>query len=173
MPLEDVGLPESSLVQRDIVARATYVEAYRVRLTNPQASVTELFFAVFGHRPVWMKALFIARNVLVRPLGLAVPPVAQILSNARRERYCAGDTILSWPIFALTETELVAGRNNAHLDFRFSILKEQHGDGVDGVFSTVCAAHHWGGRLYLKAILPFHRPGFRWLLRRAILTGRL
>jgi hypothetical protein len=84
-----------------------------------------------------------------------------------------GDKIGVWPIFALTETELVAGRDNKHLDFRVSVLKETDGGTASVVVSTLCTVHNAFGKLYLFVIIPFHKWGVRRLMRRAIMAGRL
>jgi len=78
-----------------------------------------------------------------------------------------------WPIFSLSETELVAGRDNKHLDFRISVLKEASGEASSVVVSTVCTVHNAFGKIYLFFVVPIHKWGVRRLLIRAIAAGRL
>ena len=90
-----------------------------------------------------------------------------------RPQYAIGDKIGPWPLFNLTDNELVAGRDNKHLDFRLSVLKETRGAATDVVVSTVCTTHNAFGRLYLFFIIPFHKWGVRYLIARAIAAGRI
>ncbi len=48
--------------------------------------------------------------------------VAHVTSEVR-STYAVGDRIGPWPIFPISQKEIVAGRNNKHLDFRLSVLK--------------------------------------------------
>src|SRR3954451_21870807 len=81
----------------------------------------------------------------------------------------SADKIGAWPIFALTDNELVTGRDNKHLDFRISVLKRGEG----AVFSTVCIVNNTFGKLYLLCIVPFHTWGIRKLISNAVVARRL
>lgn len=90
-----------------------------------------------------------------------------------KDSYKVGDKIGPWPVFSLTQSELVAGRDNKHLDFRLSVLKEANGETMNAVISTVCTTHNAFGRLYLFFIIPFHKWGVRRLMSSAVAAGRL
>jgi hypothetical protein len=122
---------------------------------------------------MWMKRVLIFRNWLATACGLEAPSASEILSSPRRANYSIGDKIGPWPIFAISETELVAGRNNKHLDFRLSVLREGTGQTATAAISTVCTTHNTFGKVYLFFIVPFHRLGVRILVARAVTAGRL
>ena len=90
-----------------------------------------------------------------------------------RPTYSVGDKIGPWPIFFIGDNELVAGRNNKHLDFRLSVLKVMEGDAASVVVSTVCSVHNVFGKIYLFFIVPFHRTGVRSLMSNAVAAKRL
>jgi hypothetical protein len=90
-----------------------------------------------------------------------------------RDTYNIGDKIGPWPVFFIGENEIVAGRNNKHLDFRLSVLKASDGDAMNVVVSTVCAVHNVFGKIYLFFIVPFHRKGVRSLMSNAVAARRL
>ena len=69
-------------------------------------------------------------------LWLEAPTVAEILKPAVRASYSVGDKIGPWPIFFIGDNEIVAGRNNKHLDFRLSVLRLRDGDAESVVVST-------------------------------------
>lgn len=166
-------VPQSSALQPQWVAAAWFSDAYRAPLRKPPPDVVEIFFAIFGHHPQWIKQTLLLRNRLARRWGLAVPADSGILHPTRKSAYTAGDTIGPWPVFSISAHELVVGRDNAHLDFRLSILRELHGPSPTVVVSTVCLPHNWAGKVYLFFIVPFHRWGVKFIIQRALRAGRL
>ena len=173
MQTEECDVPRLSVLDRRLVEAAFFRESYRTPLIHTQASVVEIFFAVFGHHPLWMKRILIARNRLASLCGLDAPTASEIMKPEVKPSYNVGDKIGPWPIFSLTQSELVAGRDNTHLDFRLSVLKEEYGEAMSAVISTVCTTHNAFGRLYLFFIIPFHKWGVRRLISRAVAAGRL
>jgi Protein of unknown function (DUF2867) len=173
MPIEECDVPSLSVLDRGLVEAAFFRDAYRTPLIHAQASVVEVFFGVFGHHPLWMKSILIARNRAASLCGLDAATAAEVMTPRVKRSYNVGDKIGPWPIFALTQSELVAGRDNKHLDFRLSVLKEKKGETVSAVISTVCTTHNAFGRLYLFFIIPFHKWGVQRLMARAIAAGRL
>jgi len=173
MHIEECEVPSLSVLDRRLVEAAFFRDSYRTPLTYPQASVVEIFFGVFGHHPLWMKSVLIARNRVASLCGLAAPTSSEIMKAEVKDSYKVGDKIGAWPIFSLTQGELVAGRDNKHLDFRLSVLKEANGETMSTVISTVCTTHNAFGKIYLFFIIPFHKWGVRRLMSRAIAAGRL
>jgi hypothetical protein len=173
MHVIECDVPTSSALSRDLVRSAYFHDSYRVPLARPGLSIVEIFLALFGHTPRWMKALLIVRNAVARCCGLEAPTAAEILKPAVRENYNVGDKVGSWPIFFISDHEIVAGRNNKHLDFRLSVLRLGDGDGESVVVSTVCSVHNLAGKIYLFFIVPFHRTGVRSLLANAVAAKRL
>ncbi|WP_374337993.1 DUF2867 domain-containing protein [Leeia sp.] len=165
--------PTEATLPARLLQQARYTDAWRIPLQQPALSPPALFLAVFGHRPGWLKGLFQLRNLLVRPFGLAASSRQQLDAQPDPAHCKVGDTLLGWTLYHLSEHELVIGRDNPHLDFRVIIRKQARPTGTDALFATLCAPHNTAGRAYLRAILPFHRPGFRWLLARAVAADRL
>jgi hypothetical protein len=166
-------VPAASALDRQVVNAAYFRDAYRAPLINPTASVAEIFFAVFGHHPLACKLLLVGRNWIARKCGLEVPSASSVWRPVAKSGYGPGETIGPWPVFHVSETELIAGRDNAHLDFRLSVLKSMEAGSADVTISTVCTIHNRAGRIYLSLISPFHIWGVQYLIRRAIKAGRL
>jgi Protein of unknown function (DUF2867) len=173
MKITACAVPSETAVDQRFAKHAHYRDSYCVHLRRADQSVVGIFHAIFGHRPVWMKALFVVRNTAVALFGIATPATGDIMNPTVKPHYKVGDTIGSWPIFALTDTELIAGRDNSHLDFRLSILKRQDGDRTTVAISTLCDVHNAFGKTYLACIVPFHTRGIKWLISRAVAAGRL
>jgi hypothetical protein len=169
----ECDVPASSALSRDLIQSAYFHDSYRAPLMRPELSIVEIFFALFGHTPLWMRALLITRNAVVRQFGLEAPTVAEILHPTLRATYHVGEKIGPWPIFFIGDNEIVAGRNNKHLDFRLSVLKVADGDAESVVVSTICSVHNVFGKIYLFFIVPFHRTGVRSLMFNAVAAKRL
>ena len=167
------AVPDGSLLDRAMIDSATYRDAYRCDLHRAGPGITDIFLAVFAHHPRWMRWLLLLRHRVASLAGLDVPKAADVLRTPRQDRYAVGQTIGVWPIYALAEDEIIAGRDNRHLDFRVSVLRRRDDTGEGVVISTVCTAHNRAGRLYLALVVPFHRRGVRLLMERALTAGRL
>lgn len=159
MSIVECDIPASSALDRELVGNSDFRDSWRVPLSHPGLGMAEIFFAVFGHTPLWMKAMLILLNALARLAGLEVPTVAEIMKPEARTAYRVGDKIGPWPVFFVGENEIIAGRDNKHMDFRLSVLKVWSGDAADVVVTTVCSVHNLFGRIYLFLIVPFHRAG--------------
>jgi len=173
MPVIECDVPLSSALSRDLIRSAWFHDSYRVPLARPGLSIVEIFFALFGHTPFWMKALLITRNAVARRFGLEAPTTAEILHPTVRASYHVGDKIGPWPIYFIGDDEIVSGRNNKHLDFRLSVLRVKDGDAESVVVSTICSVHNLAGKIYLFFIVPFHRTGVKSLMANAVVAKRL
>jgi hypothetical protein len=166
-------LPLESALDRTLAGGATFADAYRVPLSHGDASAVDIFFAVFGHHPVWLKTILLLRHRAGAWFGLGAARASDILNPTQSERYRVGQCIGPWPIYFVAESEVVAGRDEKHLDFRVSVLKHAKGQASFATISTVCHAHNRFGRIYLRVVAPFHIWGVQRLLARALSAGRL
>ena len=94
--------------------------------------------------PSWAQALIKVREIFTRLFGLKQSG-PDTCNNT-------GDHVGIFPITYETDTELLAGFNDKHLDFRVSVLSHS---GLIHV-STWVHSHNIGGRSYLALIMPFH-----------------
>jgi hypothetical protein len=114
-----------------------------------------------------MNLLLIARNKVAGFAGLETPTTSELLNIEKRDRYIVGQKIGPWPIFFLGADELIAGRDNKHMDFRLSIMKVRDGNGPSVVVSTLCMVHNRFGWYSLSSITSFHKFGLRKLMASA------
>jgi hypothetical protein len=173
MHVIECDVPSTSALSRDLIDNCHFHDSWRAQLARPELGIVEVFFALFGHTPLWMKSLLIVRNAAARLVGLEAPTVAEIMRPRVRETYSVGDKIGPWPIFFIDSNEIVAGRDNKHMDFRLSVLKATDGETASVVVSTICTVHNLFGKIYLFVIVPFHRSGLRSLIRNAVAAKRL
>ncbi len=173
MRVVECDVPPESALGKDLMERADFRDAYRAPLRNPNLTVVEIFFGIFAHRPAWMNLMLMARNKVAALAGLETPTTAEVMTTEMRDRYCVGEKIGPWPIFFLGPDELIAGRDNKHMDFRLSIMKVSDGNKPSVIVSTVCTVHNVLGRFYLSSIIPFHKFGIRKLMANALAARRL
>jgi hypothetical protein len=171
--VQECEVPSSSVLDRGFVSDAYFRDSYRVPLRLTSLTLPGIFTAIFGHHPAWMKRALIARNRVAALCGLDVSTDAEVLHFEVKRSYSVGDKIGTWAIFSLADNEIVSGRDNKHLDFRLSVLREDGGAEPHVVVSTVCVVHNWYGKAYLFFVVPFHRRGVQLLLSRAMAAGRL
>ena len=173
MHVIECDLPSGSALRGDAIRNAYFHDSYRAKLARPELGIVDIFFVLFGYTPLWMKVLLIVRNAAAKVFGLEAPTVGEIMKPTVRREYCVGEKIGPWPIFFIADNEIVAGRNNKHLDFRLSVLKAMEGDTASVVVSTICTVHNVYGKIYLFLIVPFHRHGVRSLISNAVVAKRL
>jgi len=173
MHVSECDVPTSSVLDRALVGNADYHDSYSVRLSHLELGIVEIFFRIFAHLPLPAKALLIVRNKFASLIGLEAPTASEVLHVEIKDDYAVGDKIGVWPIFFLGENELVAGRDNKHMDFRLSVLKVSDGGAISVVVTTVCTVRNRFGKYYLRTIVPFHRRGLQRLLSNAVVANRL
>ena len=169
----ECDVPGHSALGKDLIERADFRDSYRAPLSRSDLSVVEIFFAIFARRPGWMNLMLIARNKAAALAGLKVPTTSEIMNMKQRDRYFIGEKIGPWPIFLLSSDELVAGRDNKHMDFRLSIMKVHDGARPSVVVSTLCMVHNKLGQYYLSSIIPIHKFGLPRLMANALAAQRL
>jgi Protein of unknown function (DUF2867) len=173
MNIVECDVPSGSMLGREMIECAYFRDSYRAPLSRRELGIVGIFLGIFAHHPPWMKLLLIVRNKGASLAGLDAPTASEILHVEIKDRYAVGEKIGVWPIFSLSEDEVVIGRNNKHLDFRLSVLKVPDGDNASVVVSTICTVHNLSGKLYLFLVVPFHKYGVRKLLANALAARRL
>ena len=126
--------PESALHAR--VGPGDFLDCYSVAAAVPTRRAAE----IITDFPGWARFLLQIRRLVTAPFGLS------------QDGPAAADKVGPFPVEQDTETEMIAGFDDKHLDFRVSVLSR------DGQVSlaTWVHPHNIGGRLYLAAIMPFH-----------------
>ncbi len=137
----DVTLPHDALPSGD------WADAYRVTMETPFSNARAAGDAAFSTFPFWVDGLMALRNLIVTPFGLK--------SGETKQTPVA--RIGFFPIISESETQVVVGMNDRHLDFRCVIDVATSDAGQDVTIATVIDRHNWLGRTYLAIVMPFHR----------------
>ena len=145
-----VALPHPALPGAD------WADAYSVTIGSRFGDARSAAKAVIAAFPPWTNPLLALRQVLVVPLGL----------KGAGARHDTADMLAIFPVRAESESRLVAGFDDRHLDFRIIVDLADRDGGQDVTLATVIRRHNAAGRLYLQAVLPFHRAIIRGALGR-------
>jgi len=146
---------------------ADLVDAFATTFRACVARVPDAVARAILDRPAWwVRGLLASRDMIVARFGLKT--TADLQRNAR-----SSGSIGFFPILSRTESEIVLGVDDRHLNFKVSImlLRELESD-FEVVVTTVVHCHNSLGRAYLSLIRPFHVLVVRSNLNRAAATAR-
>lgn len=128
-------LPRQSLLRTRVLA-TDFLDCFSIESSLPPRRAAE----IITDFPEWARFLLKIRSVVTAPFGLMA------------EGPATPDNVGVFPVEMENETELIAGFNDKHLDFRVSVFSSKG----RVYLATWVHTHNIGGRVYLKAILPFH-----------------
>ena len=130
-----VALPAQSAL-RARIGPNDFMDCYMVASSLPPRAAAE----IITNFPNWARVLLMIRRAATAPFGLE--------NDAPTE----GDAVGIFPVESETASELIAGFDDKHLEFRVSVISH------DGrvYLATWVHPHNIGGRLYLATIMPFH-----------------
>jgi hypothetical protein len=127
---------------------AQFIDAYSVTVNDAALDARHAAEKMTARGPRWIEALLRLRNRLVAPFGL---------KTAAPTGDSAPDRVGIFPIISETPDRLVAGLDDAHLDFRLVVDVAGPGSERRVTATTLVLTHNLLGRAYLAVILPFHR----------------
>ena len=156
---------------------AHFFDAYEVADSHPSRTALQAWLDVVARTPRWTQQLMTLRNKLVRLVGLkdlgqlhdGYPP-ASGRSSREASSYRVGDRVGIFLIRHLSDTEVVMGQDDKHLDVKVSLTKRHGRPETAGqptmVLSTVVHIHNTLGHVYMAVVTPFHRRIARAMVQR-------
>ncbi|WP_341898631.1 DUF2867 domain-containing protein [Ferrovibrio terrae] len=117
-----------------------FADAFSVVVPRRDLDARSLSADFFSTPPAWAGALLDMRNAIMGRLGYKAPKIRK-----------------GFPVLRESETEVVSGLDDGHLDFRalMRIDPDPHGSRI--TLTTAVATHNRMGRAYLAIIMPFHK----------------
>ena len=153
--VKPVALPAQCAVA-SAYASTNLADAFAIQLPLGTSNDPELMARfLFSHQPSWIQWLINIRDAIVASFGLKTAQQLTTLSNE-----AGADRIGIFKVYSRTETEIVMGEDDKHLDFRLSVLRTSGLSPTLGgqlTLSTVVHCHNLLGRTYIGVIAPFHR----------------
>lgn len=140
-----------------------YTDCYEyviVDLKN-RISVLEIAEAFAEPGPKWMNGLFALRNRIVSVFKLKTPTtIVKEQDDEGGDPWEVGKRSGMFRIFGRTDSELLLGEDDKHLDVRVSLLLEQNGNNRNEkkvAVITVVKLHNRLGKCYFFFVKPIHR----------------
>jgi hypothetical protein len=157
--------PESGIA--NTYATMNLADAFSIELPATASTSPEVLARfIFSQQPAWVRGLMIVRDALVAGFGLKTTKHLSSVATGGMGR------LGIFKIYSNSQTEIVMGEDDKHLDFRASVLcTGQPGARRHLILSTVVHCHNRLGRIYILVIAPFHRLVVRSSLRRAARIG--
>ncbi len=167
--VEPVALPEQSSVV-GLYESTSLADAFAVRLPLGTAADPDVLWRfVMSQQPFWIGWLTNVRDAVVACFGLKTAKRLATLSDE-----ASADRIAFFKVYSRSESEIVMGEDDRHLDFRLSVLRTPDPSltlGGQLTVSTVVHCHNLLGRAYIWVIAPLHRLIVKASLRRAAQIG--
>lgn len=150
MNVKAVTLPTHSVLLERVQPH-DFIDCYRVASNLAPRQAAD----IITDFPAWARLLIALRNGLTKPFGLS------------SEGPMVEDKVGFFPVESDNENELIAGFDDKHLDFRVTVMSHQG----CVYLATWVHTNNLAGKLYLNAILPFHKLIARDALARVRLVG--
>jgi hypothetical protein len=148
--------PAASL--RPVLPAYNFADAFSTAIPGENLTARAAAERAFRHEPRWLKTLLGLRNGLANIAGLKSTSDV-VASNA--------SILGGFPIVSEAPERVVLGFDDVHLDFRIVVGAVVSAPGNTTVtVSTLVQTHNLMGRVYLLAILPFHKLIARTLIKK-------
>ncbi len=161
-----IAIPNDSLILQDPL-KIDYQDAYAIRIPAkfavPPAHLVKLFFECI---PNWASALLGIREVLAKLIGLKTAQGINVQQQLQEYRGEPGQSIALFHTLKRSDTEILTGENDSHLDFRLSYIGQTKQDTFEIILATTVQMNSWIGRLYFLPVKPIHRILVKALLKR-------
>ncbi|MFZ1704492.1 MAG: DUF2867 domain-containing protein [Saprospiraceae bacterium] len=155
-------LPDDSVLHIDNI-NYHYMDSYTATFEDKNDTITleVVGKSFFKSGPSWIGRLFALRNKIVSLFGLKIPETSQDhqkqLDNFRLE---PGNRLGLFNVFYVSEKEVVLGEDDKHLNFRVSLILNNHQSKAHSktlTISTTVFYNNFLGRLYFIPVRPFHK----------------
>jgi hypothetical protein len=152
-----------------LVAGATFYDAWQVTSGKVDRSALEHFLAAAEKTPRWVNVAMSARNRIVQLFGLKNLGVLNNLDGTRQPKaYAPGDRVGIFTLFENTFDEVLLGDRDKHLNVVLSVHRRllPGSQAVEVTLTTVVHVKNLLGRLYMLPVTPAHR-----IIAPAVLAG--
>jgi hypothetical protein len=164
-----VALPAQSAVA-GLYESTNLADAFAIQLPFGTSGDPDVLWRfLIAQQPSWIGWLTNIRDAIVACFGLKTAKHLATLSSE-----ASADRIGIFKVYGKSDSEIVLGEDDKHLDFRLSVLRTPDLSPALGgqlTVSTVVHCHNLLGRAYISVIAPFHRLVVKASLRRAAHVG--
>ena len=148
-----VSIPEDCA---EILPSADFGDAFAIEVRDVMLSAPLAAQLAFSAPPGWIARLLALRNIIVAPFGLKSGDEADVPGPR-----------MGLPVFSSSPERVVLGLDDRHLNFRLVVDVADLNETTRRITATTLVQrNNLLGRVYLAAVLPFHKILVRALLAR-------
>ncbi|MEI2299234.1 DUF2867 domain-containing protein [Ensifer sp. MJa1] len=127
---------------------ADWADRFELALDGKGMTAAQAAELSLGRSPRWVRDLLRLRNRMVSAVGL----------KAAAPRPGRFGLVGAFPVLSKSDDEVVLGFDDKHLDFRI-VVDVRAGSSVNQIVgvTTLIRRHNALGRVYLAAVMPFHK----------------
>lgn len=161
-------IPETAII-KTAMERIDYTDNYSIIVPKSKAPALEkmplLFFTCM---PSWFRVLMYLREGIAKVIRLKTAIALDIPHQMREFSGAVGESIAIFHVIGRSNTEIMMGENDSHLDFRLSFLRYDRGEEVEIMLATTVQYNNWLGKVYFFPVKPFHKIIVQILLRKMV-----
>ncbi len=153
-----VEIPKKSLIN-EYISDVDYSDGYSIKLSDEKISAEEIYLNIFSNTPSWIINLMVLRNKIVALFGLKTDGETSHIKSLK-----VGEKAGIFMIYRIEKDEIIAGKDDMHLNFRVSVLKEDK----EVIISTLVHYNNLFGKTYMMIISPFHKLAVKAMIKNAV-----
>ncbi|MDG1398955.1 MAG: DUF2867 domain-containing protein [Polaribacter sp.] len=145
--------------QKDLLTKIDFVDIFAT--TNHTNNLEEITNLVFNTTPKWVNSLFVLRNRIAGLFGLKTE-----VPNNNNQNFKVGGYIKFFKIYSISDTEIILGADDLHLNFRV-LINDDKSDSYNIKIITLVEYNNLKGKIYMSIIKPFHRQIVKRMIKNA------
>lgn len=135
--------------QKTLLRKIDFADTFST--TNRTNAIGEITNLIFNTTPKWVDSLFVLRNKIAGWFGLKTD-----LPKDYNENFKVGGYINFFKIYSISDTEVILGADDSHLNFR-ALINNDQSESYNIKVITLVEYNNLKGKIYMKIIKPFHR----------------
>lgn len=153
----EIPLSQDSLIGKEHPT-VDYSDAFEISIPKdagiPPEELVKLFFECI---PSWAKLLLGLRELAAKMIGLKTADRSTVMQQIENFTGTPGESIALFHVKQRSDTEILTGEQDKHLDFSLSFIGQPKDDRFEIVLATTVLFNGWLGKLYFLPVKPIHR----------------
>ena len=149
--------------QKTLLRKIDFADTFST--TNRTNTIEEITNLIFNTTPKWVDSLFVLRNKIAGWFGLKTD-----LPQDFNENFKVGGYINFFKIYSISDTAVILGADDSHLNFR-ALINNDQSESYNIKVVTLVEYNNLKGKIYMKIIKPFHRQIVKRMVKNAYLEN--
>jgi hypothetical protein len=134
-----------------------YYDCYCFANKQQARNALQIWIDHMAKTPSWVNAMMNTRNKIAAMIGLKnLGELNGLDFDKQTNEYTVGDKVGIFTLLYLTESEIILGDCDKHLNVKVSVFKAADDSRLVSI-STVVHVHNFLGKLYMLFVTPMHK----------------